>query len=94
MNWPSSPDELSAKQEPPHQPRPDQRRAIADVARTLTSHIAVAKAVKKYDLRRIITFHGRIARAREFADQFPQFLRWMPGGSSLAKLLAEKRKTL
>ena len=47
-------------------------------ARNLTSHIAVAKAIKKYDLRRIITFHGRVARAREFADQFPQFIRWMP----------------
>lgn len=47
-------------------------------ARTLTSHIAVAKAIKKYDLHRIITFHGRVARAREFAEQFPQFIRWMP----------------
>ncbi len=47
-------------------------------ARTLASHIAVAKAIQKYDLRRIITFHGRVSRAREFADQFPQFLRWMP----------------
>jgi predicted helicase len=47
-------------------------------ARILTSHIAVAKAIKKYDLRRIITFHGRVARARDFADQFPQFIRWMP----------------
>lgn len=47
-------------------------------ARTLASHIAVAKAIKKYDLRRIITFHGRVSRAHEFADQFPQFIRWMP----------------
>lgn len=47
-------------------------------ARILTSHIAVAKAMKKYDLRRIITFHGRVARAREFAEEFPQFMRWMP----------------
>ena len=47
-------------------------------ARILTSHIAVAKAMKKYDLRRIITFHGRVARARDFAEQFPQFIRWMP----------------
>lgn len=47
-------------------------------AQNLTSHIAVAKAIKKYDLRRIITFHGRVTRAREFADQFPQFIRWMP----------------
>jgi len=52
-------------------------KTITD-ARTLTSHIAVAKAIKKYDLRRIITFHGRVARAGEFADQFPHFIRWMP----------------
>src|SRR5665213_726271 len=52
-------------------------KTITD-ARTLASHIAVAKAIKKYDLRRIITFHGRVARAKEFADQFPQFIRWMP----------------
>src|SRR5436190_2602033 len=53
------------------------RKTITD-ARTLTSHIAIAKAIKKYDLRRIITFHGRVARASEFAEQFPQFIRWMP----------------
>ena len=47
-------------------------------ARTLASHIAVAKATKQYDLRRIITFHGRVKRAREFAEEFPQFIRWMP----------------
>jgi superfamily II DNA or RNA helicase len=52
-------------------------KTITD-ARTLASHIAVAKAIKKYDLRRVITFHGRVARAREFAGQFPQFIRWMP----------------
>jgi superfamily II DNA or RNA helicase len=47
-------------------------------ARILTSHIAVAKAIRKYNLRRIITFHGRVARAGDFADQFPQFMMWMP----------------
>jgi superfamily II DNA or RNA helicase len=47
-------------------------------ARTLTSHIALAKAIKKHDLRRIITFHGRVDRAGEFAEQFPKFSRWMP----------------
>jgi superfamily II DNA or RNA helicase len=47
-------------------------------ARTLTSHIALAKAIKKHDLRRIITFHGRVDRAAEFAEQFPKFSRWMP----------------
>jgi predicted helicase len=47
-------------------------------ARTLASHIAVAKAIKQYDLRRIITFHGRVSRAREFSREFPDFMRWMP----------------
>ena len=52
-------------------------KAITD-ARTLTSHIALAKAIKKHDLRRVITFHGRVDRAAEFAEQFPKFSRWMP----------------
>ena len=47
-------------------------------ARTLASHIAVAKAAKQYDLRRIISFHGRVSRAREFASEFPEFIGWMP----------------
>ena len=55
---------------------PDGKR-ITD-ARTLSSHIAVAKAAKQYDLRRIITFHGRVSRAAEFAKEFPDFVRWMP----------------
>ena len=52
-------------------------KTITDAA-ALASHIAVAKAARKHDLRRIITFHGRVSRARDFADQFPQMIRWMP----------------
>jgi superfamily II DNA or RNA helicase len=52
-------------------------KTITD-ARTLTSHIALAKAIKKHGLQRVITFHGRVNRAKEFADQFPEFIRWMP----------------
>ena len=37
LNWPASPDDLVAKQEPPHKPRPDQKRAIADVVRGFKS---------------------------------------------------------
>ncbi len=52
-------------------------KTITDAA-ALASHIAVAKAARKHDLRRIITFHGRVSRARDFAEQFPQMIRWMP----------------
>ncbi len=52
-------------------------KRITDV-RTLASHIAVVKAAKQYDLRRIISFHGRVSRAREFATEFPDFIAWMP----------------
>ena len=47
-------------------------------ARTLSSHIAVAKAAKQYDLRRIITFHGRRERANQFSSEFTNFIRLMP----------------
>ena len=36
-------------------------------ARTLAGQIGLAKAMRKYDLRRIISFHSRVTRAREFA---------------------------
>ena len=36
-------------------------------ARTLAGQIGLAKAMRKYDLRRTITFHSRVKRAREFA---------------------------
>jgi predicted helicase len=36
-------------------------------ARTLAGQIGLAKAMRRYDLHRTITFHSRIKRAREFA---------------------------
>lgn len=37
-------------------------------ARTLAKQIGLAKAMRDYDLRRVITFHRSIARASQFAD--------------------------
>ena len=34
--------------------------------------------MQKYDLHRVITFHSRVKRAREFADSMPEVLAWMP----------------
>jgi superfamily II DNA or RNA helicase len=47
-------------------------------ARTLAGQIGLAKAMRKYDLRRNISFHSRIARAREFAAEMSEVIAWMP----------------
>ena len=47
-------------------------------ARTLAAHIGLAKAMRRFDLRRTITFHGRVKRARGFAADLPRVIAWMP----------------
>jgi predicted helicase len=47
-------------------------------ARTLAGQIGLAKAMRKYDLHRTISFHSRVARAREFAAEMPEVIAWMP----------------
>lgn len=50
---------------------------IAD-ARSLAGQIGLAKAMRKYDLRRVISFHSRVNHAREFATELPEIINWMP----------------
>ena len=38
-------------------------------ARTLAAKIGMLKAVKDYDLQRVISFHSRVAGARQFSDE-------------------------
>ena len=45
-----------------------------DDARSLATRIGLAHAVQLYDLRRIITFHSRVALAQTFAAGFDEFL--------------------
>jgi superfamily II DNA or RNA helicase len=47
-------------------------------ARTLAAHIGLAKATKDYDLKRTISFHGRIKTAQQFAQQHAAIVEWMP----------------
>ncbi|MBU3751939.1 MAG: DEAD/DEAH box helicase, partial [Mycobacterium sp.] len=47
-------------------------------ARSLAGQIGLAKAMRKFDLRRMITFHSRVKAAREFAASMPAVLDWMP----------------
>jgi superfamily II DNA or RNA helicase len=57
-------------------------------AETLATHIALAKAVKDYDLRRMISFHGRVKGAQAFAADHKDVLAWVrksdrPSGSTM-----------
>jgi predicted helicase len=47
-------------------------------ARTLAGQIGLIKAMRHYDLRRTITFHSQVRRAREFARSLPEVIAWMP----------------
>ena len=47
-------------------------------ARTLASQIGLAKAMRKYDLRRVISFHSRVLRAKRFAAEMPDVIAWLP----------------
>jgi superfamily II DNA or RNA helicase len=38
-------------------------------ARTLAAHLAIEKAVRDYGISKMITFHSRVDRAREFAER-------------------------
>ena len=47
-------------------------------ARSLASQIGLAKAMRRYDLQRVITFHGRVKGARDFSSMLPRVIEWMP----------------
>ena len=58
-------------------------------AEALASHVALAKATKKYGLRRVISFHGRVAGAKRFAADHTEVLSWLrkadrPSGTTTA----------
>lgn len=53
-------------------------RSVKTDARTLAGQIGLAKAMKKYNLHRTITFHSRVKRASEFARSMPEVIAWMP----------------
>jgi predicted helicase len=47
-------------------------------ARSLAGQIGLAKAMRKFDLHRVISFHSRVKAARDFAASMPAVLDWMP----------------
>jgi len=46
-------------------------------ARSLAIQIGLAKAIKKYDLKRVISFHSRVNLAKNFAKDFHQVLNFL-----------------
>jgi len=47
-------------------------------ARSLAGQIGLAKAMTKFDLRRVISFHSRVKASKDFAASMPAVLDWMP----------------
>ncbi|MEK6251845.1 MAG: Helicase associated domain protein [Actinomycetota bacterium] len=47
-------------------------------ARILAGQIGLAKSMRKYKLRRIISFHSRVKAARKFNIEMPDVIAWMP----------------
>ena len=47
-------------------------------AQTLARQIGLLRAVDRFGLKRILTFHSRKATARSFAKSLPRVLDWMP----------------
>jgi predicted helicase len=47
-------------------------------ARTLASQIGLAQAMRRYDLRRTVSFHSRVKWARDFSRSLPGVIAWMP----------------
>ena len=45
---------------------------------SLALHVALSKAMKKWNLRRVISFHSRVAKARKFANDQVLLNEWMP----------------
>ena len=47
-------------------------------ARAVAGQIGLAKAMRKYDLRRVITFHRLVKGAKAFEASFPEVVDWIP----------------
>ena len=46
-------------------------------ARSLAGQIGLLKAIKDWNLRRLISFHGRVKAAREFSEDITQVAEWL-----------------
>ena len=61
-------------------------KGVETDAESLAAQIGLLKAIKDYDLKRVISFHSRVKRAEEFASDIQDVLGWVedrhkPGGN-------------
>lgn len=47
-------------------------------ARTLAAQIGLGRAMSRYNLRRVISFHSRVIGARRFSGSLAEVISWMP----------------
>jgi hypothetical protein len=45
-------------------------------AQTFAAYVGLMKVMRDYDLKRVISFHGRVQRAQDFANQYLKVLDW------------------
>ena len=55
---------------------------LATDARSLAGQIGLLKAIKDWNLQRLISFHGRVKRAREFSADIIQVDEWLDANHS------------
>jgi predicted helicase len=56
-------------------------------ARSLAVQIGLLKAIKDWNLRRLISFHGRVKRAKEFSGDIVQVCKWLDDDHNPSKNL-------
>ncbi len=47
-------------------------------ARSLAGQVALSKAMREFDLRRVLSFHGRVRAAADFSDAMAGTIAWLP----------------
>jgi len=72
---------------------------LATDARSLAGQIGLLKAIKDWNLRRIISFHGRVKRAKEFSEEISQVAEWLgddhkPGANLWAEHVSGEMPTI
>ena len=54
---------------------------------TLANHISLAKSIDDYNLKRVITFHGRVKGARKFSEDHAKVVNWLQNSSRPGKTI-------
>jgi superfamily II DNA or RNA helicase len=68
-----------------HRPLSTTSNGVETDYETLANHISLAKAIRDYDLQRVITFHGRVKGARKFSEDHPAIVDWLPTSSKTGR---------